>query len=192
VGNYYLDYIKGNYQADKKLSLLVEAYEKTLVVSLQEVDKTETLITELLKSAKENPKILYIFKPRKISAKVLESKFEVSDNVVFIDNQNIYQLILQTDFHVTVYSTCAIEAPALGKQNILFNINNLSKSIFETTLTNPITTTYVNNLSDFNKLIKNIKPQCKAKVLEAHKSVIKSNYKNNINDFLLKIGLGNE
>lgn len=192
AGNYYLDYISNHYEPDTKLESILKNYKKSFVVSLQEIDKTDRLIPDIINCAKQNTDCVFILKPRKLLAKTLEQKHGKLDNVIYIDDINIYQLIMQTNFHITVYSTCAIEAPALGKQNILYNIGNLSKSIFENTLSNPITTTYVNDLNELTNLVHNIEPNKTAEILLAHKSVIKSNYKQNIDRFLKQTDLTNE
>ena len=184
VGNYYLDYISDNFKPDKKLNEILHKYKKSFVVSLQEIDKTKSLVSNIIESAKQNPDCIFIFKPRKKSIIDYGVEYDKLENVIFIEEIDIYQLIMQTDFHITVYSTCALEAPALGKKNILFNINNLSKSIFETTLTNQITTVFVDNLDEFNKLIKNLNVQNRKEILNAHGSVMKSGYKSNIDTFI--------
>lgn len=184
VGNFYLDYIHANYSPDEKLAEVINNYKKSFVVSLQEIDKTASLIPNILASAKTNPDYLFILKPRKKSVEYYESTYENVENVIFIQDINIYQLILQTDFHVTVYSTCAIEAPALGRKNILFNINNLSKDIFEHTLTNSKTSVYVDDVDEFNKIIQNIGVPNELEVRTEHGAVLKSNYKKNIDLFI--------
>jgi hypothetical protein len=189
VGNYYLDYLNTNLKVDVNLEKTLKCFKKSFVVSLQEIDKTEALIPNIILCAKENTDCIFILKPRKLSVSFYKKEYEKLDNVLFIDDLNIYQLISQTDFHITVYSTCAIEAPALGKHNILFNLNNLSKSIFGSTLTNKMSTTYVENLKELNFVVRNTKVPLKSDILMAHKSVIMSNYKVNIDNFIQNLKL---
>ncbi len=192
VGNYYLDHIQQNYKPNQKIEKLVQKFQKSFVVSLQDIDQSHQFILALIECAKRNPNSLFILKPRMAKATDLIHKYGGYDNLVFEDKINIYQLILQTDFHITIYSTCAIEAPALGKPNILYNIDNLSKSIFENTLVDPVTTTYVNDFKTLNKLISEVEPKNKTEILKAHKAIIKSNYRQNIDLFLQKEGLLDE
>jgi hypothetical protein len=184
VGNYYLDYILTHHQPNKTITKLKTNYNKSFVVSLQELESTLKIIPELIKAANINKTFLFILKPRKHPKSYYIKNYNLPNNIIVEDNINIYQLILDTDFHITVYSTTALEAPVLGKFNILYNIDNKSKEIFGNTLTNKKTTQIVDNFTEFNELIEHINiPSCDL-IKNEHKDVIISNYKQNIDKFV--------
>lgn len=187
IGNYYLDYIQENHQISSVVQEIISNYSKSFVVSLQELDVPLKIIPEIISVANNNLDCIFILKPRKKDKSYYLKNYSFPKNVVVIDDINIYQLILDTDFHVTVYSTCALEAPALGKINILFNIENKAKDILGQSLTNTETTRYVNNSEEFSLLIKNIKKTDEAKVMHEHGDIICSGYKNRVSNFIKSI-----
>lgn len=183
VGNYYLDYILNHYQPSTAIAKLKNNYEKSFIVSLQELESPLKIIPEIIKAANLNTTYLFILKPRKQPKSYYIKNYDLPENVI-IEDINIYQLMLDTDFHITVYSTTAIEAPALGKMNILYNIDNKSREIFGNTLTNKKTTQTVNDFSEFNQLIQNQTIPNGEFIKNEHKDMIISNYKHNIDKFL--------
>jgi hypothetical protein len=184
VGNYYLDYILTHHKPDKTITKLKNNYDKSFVVSLQELESPLKIIPEIIKAANINKTFLFIFKPRKYPKTYYTKNYNLPNNIVVEENSNIYQLILDTDFHITVYSTTALEAPALGKFNILYNIDNRSREIFGDTLTNKKTTQIVDNFTEFNELIKHFNIPSSELIKNEHKNVIISNYKQNIDKFV--------
>jgi len=104
---------------------------------------------------------------------------------VFLD-RDFYELMMYVDYHATVYSTCALEAPSLGVQNIMININNLSKEYFENILSDEITT-YVNSPQELINTINNIKKLDKNTVYHNNENIIMPNYRNNLKTALSNI-----
>jgi hypothetical protein len=185
IGSYYLNFLKANFVADSGIKKLVSEFEKSFLVSLQELDFGEKIIPFMIESALSNPNYLFIFKPRRSGVSYYD-KFNLPKNIKVITHLNVYQLILQTDFHITLYSTTALEAPALGRQNILINIENKSKDIFGQVLFNDIATKYVDSVDEFNVLVKDIEVHAPKDVMAAHGGVIKAGFEENINDFVNK------
>ena len=130
---------------------------------------------------------LFFLKPRKLPLSHYHEKYVFPKNIIFIDTVNIYELIIQTDFHITIYSTCAIEAPSLGKKNILFNIDGKAKEYLGETLKNDVTTVYVDTIEEFNKVILNVDAPSLKSIFEAHKDVLYSGYTKNMDYFLENI-----
>lgn len=184
VGNFYLDYINENYVKNLKIDVLLQPYKFSFLVSLQELDVPLKIIPEIIHLAKKNQDSIFILKPRKKPKSFYINAYKFPNNIVIIDDENIYQLIKSTDFHVTVYSTTAIEAPALGKRNILFNIENKSKIILGDSLQSSDTSIYVNNWIEFDTLLKDLIIHNEQDVKNAHKNVITPNYQQRINEIL--------
>ncbi len=187
VGNFYLDHILEYFKSVPKIENLKSKYTKSFVVSLQELEVPLRLIPLLIESAHLFPDYLFILKPRHKDMNYYTSTYSLPSNMVVIENVNVYQLIMETDFHISVYSTCALEAPALGKMNILYDINGMAKSHLGEVLTNAKTTRYVSELDEFNLLIESLIPIDAKIVISEHKDVIEGNYKTNINNFLKQI-----
>jgi hypothetical protein len=187
VGNFYLDYIKNNFKESETFTGLLNDYDKTFCVSLQELDIGEKIIPIIVNCAKHYPEYLFILKPRRNSVSYYYEKFELPKNVIPIADINVYQLIMSTDFHITVYSTCALEAPALGKKNIMVNIENKSKEIYGETLNNVLTTVFVENEIELIDLIKDMEISDKSSIENHHKNIVIKDYKENINNFLENI-----
>lgn len=180
IGNFYLDHIKENYTPNKTIEDLKHVYKYTFTVSLQELEVPLKIIPELIKVANNNSDLLFILKPRKKDKLYYESNYNLPKNIVVIEDINVYQLILDSDFHITVYSTCALEAPALGKMNILFNIENKSNIIFGSTLKDNGTSIFVNNSNEFEEVISKLKKTDESIVMNNNKSIIYSNYKERV------------
>jgi hypothetical protein len=187
VGSYYLDHIKQMFTPNSEIENLRIGFTKTFCVSLQELEVGEKLIPLIIESAKGNTNCLFLLKPRKLPLSYYKNKYTYPKNVIFIDSVNVYQLILQSDFHITIYSTCALEAPSLGKRNILFNIDNKSKEYLGESLTNDTTSLYVNTLEEFNALVRSIEKSSSKDILQAHKDVLFANYTTNMDSFIQNV-----
>jgi hypothetical protein len=85
------------------------------------------------------------------------------------------------DFHTTVYSTCAIEAPLLGVYNILINIKNLSSLSYQY-LVQTGTTSIVNTPEEYLKEIY-LMPKIENRRVVLDELII-SGFEDNLNNFL--------
>ncbi|NTZ20257.1 hypothetical protein EXW96_22735 [Paenibacillus sp. JMULE4] len=130
-----------------------------------------------------NEEICYVLIPRN-----KENSYEniaLPRNVIINPCENFYEMILYADFHATVYSTCAIEAPSLGIKNIMINIDGLAKYWFGEILTNSLTTEYVNTPEEFVDLVNsNNNLISKEENMILNETIVKLNYKDNIRKFL--------
>ena len=93
---------------------------------------------------------------------------------------------MYVDFHSTVYSTCALEAPSFGAQNIMININNLSRKIFEASLIDRITK-YADTPEEYLSLIRSMDKLDRETVYYLNEDIIMPNYRNNLKDALSQI-----
>ena len=170
IGHFYIDYITNKYKGDKKLKRIVKNYNKIIAVTSQDIFDDD-LIPFLKKSADLDKTIIYIFIPRK-RTKSYYSKYNFPENMIIADWLNCYEIIIQSDFHSTINSTCAIEAPSMGIQNILLNINNQSKDYYGTILDDRSITSYVNTPEEFVEIINSFKILEKDKVIKSNKDII--------------------
>ena len=100
--------------------------------------------------------------------------------MVFIKNSNVYELIKQSDVHVTVYSTCAIEALALGKPNVLVDIDGQTTRYLGKSLKDNPFTKIVNEEEEFYDNIISFENLDELTIKKTITSEIKPNYKENI------------
>ncbi|MFK8046296.1 MAG: hypothetical protein AB8B72_12445 [Crocinitomicaceae bacterium] len=187
VGSFYLEHINSEFQPSKIIDDLTSNFKFSFTVSLQDVESGEKLVPFIINTAKKNQNIIFILQPRRKPKKYYTSTYNLPNNVVVSEKLNIYELILNTDGHISVYSTCALEAPALGKQNILVNIDGKSKEIFGNTLVEKTTTQYVNTEIELQDCLVNFEALSPKVIQKAHKDVLKSNYKVNMDSFLNRI-----
>ena len=110
---------------------------------------------------------------------------------MIVKNLNIYQIIKKSDFHTTVYSTCALEAPALGIPNILINIKGMAKNNYLETLTNSENTRFVDNEEQFLNTLLTWKPKNKKEIMDGHNNFYEQNHKKNLKKALRLIKMIN-
>ena len=117
------------------------------------------------------------------------SKMRTPENVVILKKLDVYKIISESDIHTTVYSTCALEAPALGIPNILINIDGLAELYYSGILTDRNVTRFVNKEEEFVNLILNMRIKSKNEVMALHDRFYKQNYRKCIKNALIKIGV---
>jgi len=182
VGSYYIDYISEHFTHEIDTS----GYRLVFSVSMQDCDIGSQLLPFLLKVALDNTDCLFLLKPRRTAISDYTKLYDIPDTIKFVENIDVYKTILHSDFHITAYSSCALEAPALGVKNILINIENKAKDYYSKVL-NEKTTNYLDSVVEFNEYVKSVKVLSKYQVKLLHKNIFKSNYESNINNFLEKI-----
>lgn len=185
TGHFYLDYLANNYSPDSKLKEITDRYKKSVAITSQNHYIEPQLIDFIITTANLDTSIVYVFIPRTLGKTVEEYGFP--ENVVIADWLNCYEIMAQTDFHSTVFSSCAIEAPSIGKQNILINLDNLSKIHFGSVLYNEKVTQYVETPGDYLQSIKTFEIQSREFIIETNKKIIAPNYRLNLQSILTKI-----
>jgi len=188
VGYMYLDYIDYSYRPNEDIITLFENFKEkyTKIVSISSQIGLEDDIINFLKKASEYDKrILYIFIPRNQNKDY--SCYAFPSNIITLNKLNVYETIKYSDFHVTVNSSCAIEAPALGVPNILINIKNESKRYYSKILTNPEVTRFVDTPEEFVNLIQNWAPKSKEEIKQLHEGFYTKNHKESLKKALDKI-----
>ena len=148
LGHYYLHLIQ-------KLSLphslkidRVRKSEVSVAVSLQDDSVGSQIVPFLNEVAMQRPLWTFVFVPRKTSQDEY-LKLNLSNNIVFLPELNVYEVMHLCEVHSTVFSTCALEAPTLGKPNVLVNIENKSVEYFSTLLIDPQVTRFVDSVGDY-------------------------------------------
>lgn len=116
------------YEANNKLDTnreieeLKEVFSKVICITGQLESTDEKLLRIIGEVADHFKDICFIYKPRNKGNKVSFSK---KKNLLKRENINTYSLLKHCDYHLTIYSTCAIESIGLGTPNIAIDIDGL-------------------------------------------------------------------
>ena len=184
VGNYYIKYINSK-EKNNLLKSLTNNYNHTVAVTLQHTVEKET-VSFIFKAANLDPNIIYFLLPRPAKD---DFGITLPDNVKVINKINFYEMMNCVDFHSTVYSTCAIEAPSLGVQNILININGYAKDHYVDLLTDEKITRYIETPDEFVHTINTFQKLDKNIIMNSNDRLFVQNYQENIHRFLQIIRL---
>jgi len=188
VGSMYIDYIKNQYRSSANTIKIFEEfkkkYKKMVAVSSQ-ISFEDKLIDFLKKAASLYKDILYIYVPRDLDKDYSNVNFP--ENIIILKDLNVYQIIKEVDFHSTICSTCALEAPALGVPNILINIKNWSTKYYSNILLDQNVTRYVNKEEEFVSMILNWIPLPKEKIIRLHSKFYKPSHRENLKEALKNI-----
>lgn len=182
VGSFYLEYMKKRNIKINGLDNLPPKYKRKVGVTTQSTLEKQ-LIDFLLRAANLDRDILYVFISRD-KKKGYNSIFSFPENIVIIDDFNFYEIIKYMDFHATVCSTCALEAPSLGVQNILIDINGFAKKYYADILTDNEITRYVSTPEEFVYTIKNFRKLDKDYISKTNEHIFKMSYNENIQRFI--------
>jgi len=184
VGSFYIDYVKNNYVPETGLIRKLENYNRTVGVTLQWTTEKHT-IEFISQAASLDKTILYLLIPRKPQEEHY-STLNLPNNVRVIKDKNFYELMMYVDFHSTVYSTCALEAPSLGTQNIFINIDNLSRQYYGTILNDSQITRYVDTPEEFVNVVNDFEKLDRDTIVRLNDRIIATNYRSNIQNFISK------
>jgi hypothetical protein len=106
--------------------------------------------------------------------------------MVFIDELNVYEIILCSDLHITINSSCALEAPFLGVRNLLINIDNFSETYFGSVLPKESSTILPPDKEIIGKYFTSLKNEIIDPLIvkKGFSTVISSNYDEKMTKFL--------
>ena len=184
VGNMLIDY--NAKKINKEIVNLRKEYEYLVCVSLQSFVQNDTLLY-IQMQAEKSKNICFILIPR--NKNDLNEKEIKNENIKFFNNVACHEIASNCDYHLTVFSTCALEAPSLGIKNIFLNINNLSNEYFEYYIKKFAFNTLIDKDTDIIKVIGLTKLLDKEKIIKQNSVYIKPNYQLNIRNFVNRIGI---
>ena len=182
VGSFYIEYVKTNHIPNKNLVQRLKNYKVSIVITLEST--TESRVIEFVcQAAVLDRDICYLLIPRYTQEEDYSS-FELPENVMIVKDENFYELMTLADFHATVYSTCAVEAPSLGVQNILINIDGLSKRFYGNILNDSRVTRFVDTPQEFVSIANGFEKLDRDTIVKLNKDLIAVNYERNIQELL--------
>jgi len=182
IGSFYLEYMEKTFKQNSNLKNNLSEYKFTIAISMQDQDwEREFIFDFILEYLNSYSDTLFILIPRK------RKDFPVFPSTVMIyDSLDCYNTLLHCDIHMTLYSSCALEAPSLGIPNILLNKKNISKEYFEELL-DSFHTRYTENVYEFREAIFELVSLEKREIISKNKDLFYFNYEMNIKKFLEKI-----
>lgn len=184
VGNFYIGHIVETYRPESRLVGELSSYKRRVGVTLQWTVEAR-LIEFICRAATLDRTICYLMIPRAPRGEG-SSAHSLPDNVRFVTDKNFYQLMSYVDFHSTVYSTCALEAPSLGVQNVLINIDGDARRYYGSTLTEPRVTQYADTPEQYVGILNAFNKLDRDEIRRLNEGFIAPNYRQNIRDFIGK------
>jgi len=182
VGSFYIDYVKATYRPEPQLSERFVGFKRVVGVTLQWTNEKRVL-SFICEAAKLDGSIFYILIPR-WPQNPAYSTLEPPPNVEVIRDKNFYELMAYTDFHSTVNSTCALEAPALGVQNILVDIDGEAKAYYGMVLCDSRVTRFADTPEEYVAIVNSFPRLDREVVCNLHEDFFAPNYQENIRNFV--------
>jgi hypothetical protein len=118
-GYTFIEEVQERLSISHDLQEIKNAFRKIICITGQ-LEITDVPLLKVISGISQKfPDICFIFKPRHYSER---AAFTSTANFIQIGHLNTYELLKYSDYHLTVYSTCALEALALGTPNISLDI----------------------------------------------------------------------
>lgn len=182
TGHFYLDWLKENFKPNPKILDILKHYNTSVTFTAQ-VIYDKAIIPLLFQIAKKNKDTVFLYVPR-VKKNKYDELIGKPDNIIIVDYIDCYNTIMHTDFHSTIYSTCALEAPVLGKQNILIDFKGLSTKYYKNVLNDKNVTLFIKTDNEFSYAIQNMhKIPCEEIIKRSNKIII-SGFKKNLKENL--------
>jgi hypothetical protein len=182
VGSFYIEYVKANHMPNNNLVQRLKNYKLNIGITLASTNESR-LIEFVCQAALLDTDICYLLIPRHPQEEHYSS-LALPDNVMIVKDENFYELMMLADFHATVYSTCAIEAPSLGVQNILINIDGLSKRFYGNVLNDSRVTRYADTPQEFVSVANSFEKLDRDTIVKLNEDLIAVDYERNIQELL--------
>lgn len=186
VGNFYLEYIYENFKKNHDLVKRIQKYKKVFSVSLQDSPIGDQLVPIIIELSNQLNDYMFLMKRRARSLESYNEKYSFGSNIFFVEDLNVYEIIMHSHLHITAYSSCVLEAPALGVKNLIINIENYANLLFGNVL-NENTSDFVDgDIFLLKKYLLEFEPfkVSPEKIRENHSDVISPGYKENFKKFL--------
>lgn len=156
----------------------------SISVSLQDEHWSIELLKFILEVDKLEPnRFQWKIKTRRTPIETYKQQFDFPVNFEF-EEENVYECIVKTDVHLTIFSTTAIEALSMGKAVLLYNFDNASKMYLGESLKDNPFVQIANNPEEFLTKVKTLKDLNKLEIAQSNRSNFAVNYIQNIQNFI--------
>jgi len=181
VGSGYIDYVRSSEEDTSSLQDALSGYRFSVAVtSIVRID--DEIIAFVKSVAARDDSILYVFIPRNWDRDYAGMGFPA--NVRLFPELDFYRIAKHADFHATVHSTTALEAPALGTPNILIDIEGMARSYIADLLDNEEVTKIVSTEEDFVRTVKTWQPKPREEIVRIHSRFFEPNHVEKVRNFL--------
>ena len=184
VGSYLIDLFRAERKLDPQLLERLSGYRMVVGVTLQWTSENR-LIAFMREAAQLDPDIFYMLIPRE-PEKQEYADMVLPENVAVIRDKNFYELMAYCDFHTTVNSTCALEAPSLGVQNILVDLEGSARRYYGRVLNDDRVTRFADSPAEYIDIIRAFARLDRDAVCKLHEGFFAPNYRENIRNFVKK------
>jgi hypothetical protein len=184
TGHYYLDFINTSKKTVNEVIPEVLSFSYGVSITGQNLPDVEQKFIEFMKDvANRAPQVCFFYIPRNKQSAIFLTN-HLPKNLIVTDDRDTYEVIRLTRFHSTIFSTCAIEALALGTPNILVNINNLAKIHLSEIAGDLPATVFVECVEEYVETLQTFDHSRKENVIKSSSYLIAADYKNNVKKFI--------
>jgi hypothetical protein len=184
IGHYYLDHINTSRKSTKDIIPEVLNFSYGVSITGQNLPGTEEKFIEFMSEvARHTPQVCFFYIPRSDRSAIFQI-YGIPKNLIITVQRDTYEVLRLTKFHTTIFSTCAIEAPALGTPNILVNINNLAKTHLHEVIENLSATVLVETVEEYIQALQDNISISKEKIINSSSYLIAADYKKNVKNFV--------
>jgi len=169
TGSGYIDSIRAGYECDPQLRAALDRYDTSVCVASQ-ADHEDEIVAFISAAARQAPRTLFVFVPRLLGRDYSAVGFP--ENVVVYEHLNFYQVVKFTDFHATLWSSTAVEAPAFGTPNILIDLGGGARRFYGTMLTDPDVTRFVTTPAELVEALRSWHPHPRQDIIARHRRFI--------------------
>lgn len=156
----------------------------SISVSLQDEHWSIELLKFILEVDKLEPnRFQWKIKTRRTPIETYKQQFDFPANFEF-EEENVYECIVKTDVHLTIFSTTAIEALSIGKAVLLYNFDNASKMYLGESLKDNPFVQIADNPEEFLTQVKSLRDLKKQEIAQSNRSNFAVNYIQNIQNFI--------
>lgn len=181
VGSYVIDYYSGN-QVEK------DRVDTEVLVSLQDEEWSMALLEFVVNCAAILTEVRWIIKTRRSPESFYREHFDFPASVTFTGS-NLYESLTRCSHHLTIFSTTAIEALALGIPVLLFNYKNASREFLGGQLANNPYVRFVNTPEEMKTGLSQLENTGKEDIKASNSATIYPNFHDNMNKYLAHAGI---
>ncbi len=176
----------GSYVIQHYLNKTITKRPNSVAISGQDCETGVKAMESFIALAEACPETTFYFKRRRLDREFYTSRFTFPDNWQFEEEKDVYQLILSSDLHLTAYSSCALEAPSLGRCNVLFNLNNKAQEYYSEKLAAGSVNYFCDTVDDLKMALRDITDlKIDPTVIQASNDAnIQANYSEHLNHFI--------
>jgi hypothetical protein len=118
-GYSFLEEVNNKLTISEELNSIKKKFKKVICITGQ-LPMTDIPLLKIIDEVSDYfPEYCFIFNPRFLKD---STTFTEKPNFICLGHLNTYELLSYSDYHITVYSTCAMESLALGTPNISVDI----------------------------------------------------------------------